>query len=289
VSTFAGVAGVSNSFDGSGANAEFYHPEGVATDAGGSVYVADTWNHTVRKISPVGAVTTLAGLAGNFGAADGTNSKARFNRPTGIAVDSSTNVFVADSLNHTIRKISPSGSVSTIAGLAGVWGSSDGTNSAAHFYMPEGIGIAANGDLFVTDSGNQIIRKVSLVGTNWVVTTVAGFSGFAGSANGAGSNAQFDFPAAIAFDTAGYLYVADTGNNSIRSTRIISPSLQITAIANQSILSWPTWADGFVLEQSQTLGTTANWASVTNNIAIADNFVHTNDLAESAYFRLHLQ
>src|ERR1051325_9271176 len=213
VSTFAGVAGVSNSFDGTGANAQFFHPEGVAADPGGNVYVADTWNHTIRRITSAGTVTTLAGLAGNFGATDGTNSKARFNRPTGIAVDSATNIFIADSLNHTIRKITPNGIVSTVAGLAGVWGSSDGTNNAALFYLPEGIGIASNGDLFVTDSGNQLLRKVSLIGTNWVVTTVAGLDGFAGSANGTGANAQFNFPAAIGFDTAGYLYIADIGRS----------------------------------------------------------------------------
>jgi sugar lactone lactonase YvrE len=290
VSTFAGVAGVSNSFDGAGANAQFYHPEGVATDPGENVYVADTWNHIIRKITPVGAVTTLAGLAGNFGAADGTNSKARFNRPAGIAVDSATNLFIADSLNHTIRKITPSGTVSTIAGWAGIWGSSDGTNNAARFYLPEGISIATNGDLFVTDSGNQTLRKISLIGTNWVVTTVAGLNGFAGTANGSGTNAQFYFPGAIGFDSAGFLYVADTGNNTIRSTRIISPLLQFALLGNQFVLSWPTWADGFILEQSASLGPSAAWSPATDNIfTVADNFVRTNNLAESAYFRLHLQ
>jgi sugar lactone lactonase YvrE len=289
VSTFAGAAGVSNSFDGTGSNAQFYHPEGIAADLGGNVYVADTWNHTIRKITPAGAVTTLAGLAGNFGAADGTNSKARFNRPTGLAVDSGTNLFVADSLNHTIRKITPSGAVSTVAGLAGVWGSSDGTNNGARFYLPEAIGIAANGDLYVTDSGDQTLRKVSLSGTNWVVTTVAGLSGLAGNANGKGSNAQFYFPAGIGFDNSGYLYVADTGNNTIRSTRIVSPLLQFAAIGDQFILSWPIWADGFVLERTTTLGPAASWSPVTNNIATTgDNFVSTNSLADTAYFRLHL-
>jgi len=289
VSTFAGIAGNFNSFDGSGANAQFYHPEGVATDPGGNVYVADTWNHTIRKISPAGVVTTLAGLAGNFGAADGTNSKARFNRPAALAVDSATNIFIADSLNHTIRKITPNGTVSTIAGLAGVWGSSDGTNNAARFYLPEGISIAAYGNLFVTDSGNQTLRKISLLGTNWVVTTIAGLNGLAGSANGTGPTAQFYFPAAIGFDSAGYLYLADTGNNAIRTTRIISPLLQFALLGNQFVLSWPVWADGFILEQSASLGTPADWSPVTNNIfTVADNFVRTNDLADRAYFRLHL-
>jgi sugar lactone lactonase YvrE len=290
VSTFAGVAGTFNSFDGTGTNAQFYHPEGITIDPGGNVYVADTWNHTIRKITPAGVVTTLAGLAGNFGAADGTNSKARFNRPTGLALDSATNIFVADSLNHTIRKITPSGTITTVAGLAGVWGSSDGTNNAARFYLPEGISIATNGALFVTDSGNQTLRKIVFIGTNWVVTTVAGLDGLAGSANGTGSSAQFYFPAAIGFDSAGYLYFADTGNNTIRTTRIISPLLQFALLGNQFVLSWPTWADGFVLEQSASLGTPANWSPITNNIfVVADNFVRTNNLADRAYFRLHLQ
>jgi sugar lactone lactonase YvrE len=289
VSTFVGLAGVSNSFDGTGSNAQFYHPEGVATDAGGNVYVADTWNHTIRKITPAGGVTTLAGLAGNFGAADGTNSKARFDRPTGIAVDSATNIFIADSLNHTIRKITQGGTVSTIAGLAGVWGNADGTNNAARFYLPEGISVATNGDLYVTDSGNQTLRKISVIGTNRVVTTVAGLNGLAGSANGTGSSAEFYFPAAIGCDSAGYLYLAETGNNTIRSTRIILPFLQFALLGNEFILSWPATADGFVLEQSGSLGPSATWSPVSNNIYIVtNNFVCTNNLAESAYFRLHL-
>jgi len=207
----------------------------------------------------------------------------------GIAVDSATNIFIADSLNHTIRKITPSGTVSTIAGLAGVWGSADGTNSAARFYLPEGISVATNGELFVTDTGNQTLRKISYVGTNWVVTTVAGLSGFAGSTNGTGANAEFYFPAAIGFDSAGYLYIADTGNNIVRSTRIISPLLQFALLGKQFIVSWPVTADGFVLEQSPTLGPSADWSPITDNIfTLADTFVSTNNLAESAYFRLHL-
>jgi len=126
-------------------------------------------------------------------------------------------------------------------------------------------------------------------GTNWVVTTVVGLNGLAGSANGTGSNAQFYFPAAIGFDSTDYLYLADTGNNTIRSTRIISPLLQFALLGNQFILSWPATADGFALEQSAFVGPSANWSPATNNIYIvAGNFVSTNNLAESAYFRLHL-
>ena len=105
----------------------------MAVDGSGNVYVADTNNYTIRKITPAGVVSTLAGLAGTSGSADGTGSAARFNYPHGVAVDSSGNVYVADSGNNTIRKITPAGVVSTLAGLAGSSGSADGTGSAARF------------------------------------------------------------------------------------------------------------------------------------------------------------
>src|SRR5439155_181391 len=146
IRTLAGAV-TPGSTNGFGSNARFNHPEGLALDTGGNLYVADTWNHTIRKITPAGVVSTLAGLAGNFGAADGTNSKARFYRPASIAVDSAANLYVADSFNHTIRTVTPAGKVSTIAGVAGIWGSADGTNSDARFYLPQGISIAATGEL----------------------------------------------------------------------------------------------------------------------------------------------
>ena len=289
VSNFAGVPGSFNSLDGPSGYAQFYHPEGVAADPAGNIYVADTWNHTIRVIGFLSQVTTLAGLGGNYGAADGTNSKARFNRPTGLAIDSSTNLFVTDSLNHTIRKITRSGLVTTIAGLAGVWGSADGTNNAARFYLPQGISITSSGDLFVTDSGNQTIRKVSAIGTNWVVTTVAGSSGLAGYTNGAGAVALFDFPSGLTSDSAGYLYLADLGNNVIRTTRIVSPTLQFAKSGNQFILSWPISSEGFFLEQSPALSATASWSPATNGvITFGDNFVRTNATLGSLYYRLRL-
>jgi sugar lactone lactonase YvrE len=288
VSTFAGAPGNFNSFDGTGTNAQFFHPEAVAADPGGNLYVADTWNHTIRKITPAGLVSTLAGLAGNFGSADGTNSKARFYRPAGIAVDGATNLFVADMFNHTLRKITSAGKVTTIAGMAGVWGSADGTNNAARFYLPQGISVAANGDLLVADSGNQTLRRVSPDGTNWVVSTVAGLSGLAGSTNGTGDGARFYFPAGIALNSEGYLYVADAANNLIRTTRVVPPTLQFTALGGQFVLSWPVSADGFVLEASAAVGAAAAWSPVTSGvIALGDNFVCTNTLIGPAYYRLY--
>jgi sugar lactone lactonase YvrE len=289
VSLFAGSAGNFNSFDGAGANANFYQPEGLAVDGAGNVYVADSWNHTIRKITPAGAVSTLAGLAENFGSADGTNSKARFNRPAGIALDSATNLFVTDSLNHTIRKITPGGTVTTIAGLAGVWGSADGTNRAARFFQPQGICAADTATLFVVDSGNQTLRKISASGTNWVVSTVAGLSGAAGNTDGTGAAAQFYFPAGVALDGAGYLYLADSGNNSIRTTRVVSPVLQFSVAPNQLVLSWPAYLSDFVLETAGALSPGALWTPLTNGITTAgNNRVLTNNVGgTAAFYRLH--
>ncbi len=283
VSTYAGVAGDFNSLDGSGFSPRFYHPEAVALDAGGNLYVSDTWNHTIRKITPAGAVTTLAGLAGNFGATDSTNSRARFYRPTGLALDSTTNIFVADSFNHVIRKITPTGKVTTIAGLANVWGSADGTNSTARFYLPQGISVTAGGEVLVADSGNQTLRRITPSGTNWIVTTVAGLNGLAGNANGTGTGAAFYFPTRVALDAAGYVYVADSANNEVRTTRVISPTLQQSG----SVLYWPTSSDGFILERSTSIGPSASWLPATNGtVVIADNFVRTNTPGTPGFYRL---
>ena len=190
--TIAGSVGASGSTDGTGSAARFNHPVGVAVGANGNVFVAEVGNNTIRAVKPVGTswvVTTVAGLAGSPGSADGTNSDARFNFTSGYyvgcgpAVDSAGNVYVPDAGNHTIRKVTPVGTnwvVTTLAGLAGVYGSADGTNSDAQFYCPLGLSVDSNGSIYVADTLNDMIRKVTPVGTNWVVTTVAGLAGGSG-------------------------------------------------------------------------------------------------------------
>ncbi len=225
VTTLAGLAGSSGSADGTGSAAWFFYPEGVAVDRAGNVFVADTWNQTIRKVTPGGVVTTLAGLAGSYGSADGTGSVARFCYPSGVAVDSAANVYVGDSENCTIRKVTPGGVVTTLAGLAGAQGSADGTGSAARFNAPYGVALDSADNVYVADSNNQTIRKVTPGG---VVTTPAGLAVAWGSADGTGSAARFAQPCGVAVDSAGNVLVADSDNHTIRK---VTPGGAVTTLA----------------------------------------------------------
>jgi sugar lactone lactonase YvrE len=234
-STLAGSAGNPGNADGTGPTVQFSQPEGVAVDSSGNVYVADTWNHTIRKLTSGGVSSTLAGLAGTFGSFDGTNGGARFNCPTGVAVGSSGNLYVTDYNNDTIREVSPAGVVTTLAGTAGIWGNADGTNGSALFFGPTGIAVNSSGTLYVVDSGNNTLRKITPSSGNWVVSTVAGLTGVSGSADGTGTAAEFYYPAGVAVSGSGYVFVADSGNNTIRSQGI-APTI-ITQPQNQTALT----------------------------------------------------
>src|ERR1035437_4625262 len=147
--TLAGLATSLGSDDGTGSDARFNQPYGVAVDSARNVYVADSGNNTIRKVTLGGVVTTLAGLAGSSGSADGTGSAARFNWPKGVAVDSAGNVCVADTWNSTIRKVTAAGVVTTLAGLALSYGSADGAGSAARFNCTSGVALDSAGNLYV--------------------------------------------------------------------------------------------------------------------------------------------
>jgi hypothetical protein len=195
VTTLAGLAGMQGSADGTGATARFNFPAGAAVDSAGNVFVADEANFVIRKVSPAGNVTTLAGTAGARGHADGTGPAAQFEVPTSVAVDGTGNVYVADFGAHTIRKITPTGVVTTLAGSADVPGSADGMGAAARFNRPTGVAVDGAGNVYVTDTNNATVRKITSTG---LVTTIAGTAGVAGLVLGA--TPRLAFPQYLAVD-----------------------------------------------------------------------------------------
>ena len=225
VSTLAGVIGSHGSADGTGSEARFWAPFGVAVDGAGNVYVADMANNTIRKITPKGVVSTLAGLAGHPGSQDDIGANARFRNPWGVAADDTGNVFVADLSNDTIRKITPAGVVMTLAGQAGMTGSVDGSGSQARFNAPHGVATDHAGNVYVSDSANGTIRKITPGG---VASTLAGLPGYSGNTDGNGHDARFGNPQGLAVDNQGNIYVADTGNNTVRK---ITPLGVVTTLA----------------------------------------------------------
>jgi len=202
VTTLAGNSTLTGSADGNGTAATFYGPRGIAIDKSGTLYVADTFNHTIRKISSGGIVTTWAGAVGQAGYKDATGTSALFNYPAGLAIDANGTVYVADSSNNVIRKITSDGTVTTLAGSSLSSGADDGVGTAATFNQPVGIAVDSKGIVYVVDSGNSELRKIATDGT---VTTIQPTVG----------SPQFNNPYGVTVDVHGKLYVADTFNNVV--------------------------------------------------------------------------
>lgn len=221
VSTVAG-SGAPGSVDGIGKSATFYNPTSVAVDQAGTLYVADQTSNKIRKISPGGTVTTVAG-SGKIGFLDGMGMAASFSGPSGVAIDKAGNLYVADNGNNLIRKVAPSGLVSTLAGSR-PGGSSDGKGSAASFSSPLGVAVDGAGNVYVADTENDKVWKIDAKGN---MRTLAG-SGVKGYGDGNGAVARFDKPTGVAVDGAGNVYVADSGNNMIR---LIAPGGVVTTFA----------------------------------------------------------
>jgi sugar lactone lactonase YvrE len=221
VITLAGAASQPGNADGAWLSARFRNPWGVAAEPDGDIVVADSSNDTIRKILPGGTVFTAAGQPGMIGSLDGYGDNAQFNNPSAVAEDAAGNIYVSDSGNDVIRKITPSRVVSTLAGSAGNVGSADGNGEAARFWNPQGLAVDSSGNIYVADTGNNLIRKITAMGQ---VTTIAGLAGMIGSADGPGPQARFNGPTGIAVDNAGNIYVADTNNHTVRKCVVVPAS-----------------------------------------------------------------
>ena len=236
VSTIAGQARIQGSTEGT--SASFNSVTDVARDASGNLYVADSGNHTIRRITPAGVTSTLAGLAGNAGTANGIGAVARFNSPQGIAIDSAgLNLYVTDTNNHTIRQIViATGNVTTPLGSAGISGTTNATGSLARFNSPTGIAryISGNDFLLVADTANHSIRRINL--STLAVGTFSGPSGLSASGyvenTAVNTSVRFSSPRGVACDSAGtFAIVADYGNHVIRKLTSTGLSWASTAFA----------------------------------------------------------
>lgn len=209
----AGSRGVAGSADGQGSGAQFRNPGGLAFDPNGNLLVADTGNHTLRRVAMDGTVTTLAGAPGQPGTANGVGTLARFNGPSGLVADARGGLYISDSRNHTIRFMAADGTVSTYAGTPGVSGQGNGSTGSAQFDQPNGLALGPDGTLYIADYGNSCIRMISPTAQ---VSTLAGLAGTVGYSDGTGTSALFHQPVGITLDIDLSVWVTDTYNHTIR-------------------------------------------------------------------------
>lgn len=258
VVTVAGLAGVSGSGEGTGTTARFNQPHSVVADKNGNVFIADLQNNKIRKIAPNGTVSTFAGT-GVAGSTDGPGNTATFNQPQGIAIDTSGNLYVADNRSYKIRKIDPSGNVTTIAGT-GVFGTTNGPVNTASFSSPAGIAVTKDGlTIYISEYNTHVIRRIS----NGNVSVVAGTVYVTGANDGTGTAASFDHPYGITLLSNGNLVIADEWNCKLR---MMTPAGVVTSLAGTGM---PGSADGAAASASFNYPAAVT-ADTLGNIFVAD-------------------
>ncbi len=226
VTTILAGSGTTGANDAEGALASFNGPIGIVIDNDGNLYVADSKNNKIRKISTTGTVSTFAG-SGTAGLVNDVGTAACFNHPDALTIDNAGNIYVADELNHVIRKITPTASVSTFAG-SGSYGLTNGSLTLAAFKNPTGISIDGSGNFYVADPQNNVIRKIDNTG---MVSTFAGNS-ISALTDGTGTAASFNLPVSVATDKNGNVFVADLLNQRIRK---ITPAAIVTTVTTTGV------------------------------------------------------
>lgn len=274
VTTIAGTAGVTGTTNATGSAARFNNPHGITSDQFGNIFIADRYNHLIRKMTPAGVVTTIAG-SGSPGSADGNGSNASFNEPWGIAADTLGNLYIADTKNYKIRKIDNTGFVSTIAGT-GLFGTTNGPALTARFGYSTGIAVTKDGTIiYVADHNTHVIRKIQ----GNVVSNLAGTIYIAGSDDGMGAAATFNHPYGIELDNSGNVIVADEWNNVIRK---ITPAGNVTTVAGVGI-------SGSMDGQPSAASFNYPWditIDSMNNIYVMDGLNHTVRKIEAVTFNV---
>ena len=268
VSTLAGLVGEESHTDGAGTAARFSQPMGVAAEPSGSLLVADAGNQMIRRVTVAGGVTFFAGEPGEAGTANGAGGQARFNAPQAVAVDPDGNAYVADRYNFTIRKVTPAGEVSTFAGSAGVQGFADGSAADARFDSPQGIATDSVGNVYVADTGNHIIRKITSAG---VVSTLAGAAQSAGSTDATGVEARFLSPTSVVVDASGNVYVADTGNHTIRKITRAGIVTTVAGTAGEAGFVDGTWPGLLSSPMGLAIDGRTLYISFYNGVAVLEN------------------
>ena len=238
ISTFAGNGTLSYSGDGGAAiQAQLNNPQGVAADSSGNLYMADTLNNVVRKVSPNGTISNFAGNGGAGSSGDGSAAtSAQLHGPQGLAVDAAGNLFIADTLNAKVRKVSAaSGVINIVAGSGTPGYGGDGSAAAsAQLNLPIGVAVDSSGNVYIADFGNSRVRKVSASGAITARSPETDRTGYSGD-GGPAANAQLNGPQGVAVDAAGNLYIADTENNAIRK---VTPGGLIATVAGNGLAGY---------------------------------------------------